>query len=123
MLRGVWHIIEFEQQGDARVAYGKKLLPSLAGVLTREFGKDFDTTNLGHMRSLYLAFPIRDAVRREFSWTYYRNLLGHYDKAWRNLYAYANGRRAGLKQAENFQSRCDRRDCGTLPQPRIAYDP
>ena len=32
------HIVEFEQQGEARAAYGKKLLPSLAEALTSEFG-------------------------------------------------------------------------------------
>lgn len=69
------HIVEFEQQGEARATYGKKLLPSLADSLTREFGKGFDATNLRHMRGFYLAFPIRDAVRRELSWTHYRTLL------------------------------------------------
>lgn len=69
------HIVEFEQQGEARAAYGKKLLPSLADSLTREFGKGFDATNLRHMRGFYLAFPIRDAVRRELGWTHYRTLL------------------------------------------------
>jgi predicted nuclease of restriction endonuclease-like (RecB) superfamily len=44
-------------------------------VLTAEFGKGFDTTNLRHMRGFFLAFPIRDALRRELSWTHYRTLL------------------------------------------------
>jgi len=43
--------------------------------LTSEFGKGFDATNLRHMRGFYLAFSIRDAVRRELSWTHYRLLL------------------------------------------------
>nr|WP_291598924.1 DUF1016 N-terminal domain-containing protein [Comamonas sp.] len=34
-----WHIVEFEQGGQARAAYGKKLLPTLASELTAEFGK------------------------------------------------------------------------------------
>ncbi len=69
------HIVEFEQQGNARAAYGKKLLPSLAKELTRLYGKGFDTTNLRHMRGFFLAFPKYDAVRRELSWTHYRTLL------------------------------------------------
>ena len=69
------HIVEFEQGGVSRAAYGKKLLPRLAGVLTREFGKGFDATNLRHMRGFYQSFPIRDALRRELSWTHYRLLL------------------------------------------------
>ena len=34
------HIIEFEQGGAERAAYGARLLPSLAKVLTARFGKD-----------------------------------------------------------------------------------
>lgn len=69
------HIVEFEQGGQARAAYGKRLLPDLGEVLTREFGKGFDATNLRHMRGFYLAFPKCDALRRELSWTHYRLLL------------------------------------------------
>ena len=40
-----WHIgryiVEFEQGGQARAAYGKRLLPQLGQALTREFGKGF----------------------------------------------------------------------------------
>lgn len=70
-----WHIVEFEQGGAARAKYGKRLLPKLAESLTAEFGRGFDATNLRHMRSFFLAFPIRDALRRELSWTHYRSLL------------------------------------------------
>ena len=44
------HIVEFEQGGEHRAAYGKKLLSSLAENLTREFGKGFDASNLRYMR-------------------------------------------------------------------------
>jgi len=69
------HIIEFEQGGAERAAYGKRLLPSLAKVLTARFGKGFDERNLRHMRDFYQKFPIWDAVRTELSWTHYRTLL------------------------------------------------
>jgi len=69
------HIVEFEQGGQARAAYGKKLLSRLAESLTGEFGKGFDATNLRHMRRFYLAFPIYDTVRRELSWSHYRTML------------------------------------------------
>ena len=68
------YIVEFEQQGEARAIYGKRLLPQLPEVLTREFGKGFDASNLRYMRLFYQAFPIRDALRHESSWTHYRNL-------------------------------------------------
>jgi predicted nuclease of restriction endonuclease-like (RecB) superfamily len=69
------HIVEFEQEGARRAGYGKKLLSTLAEALTREFGKGFDSSNLRYMRLFYQAFPIRDALRHELSWTHYRRLL------------------------------------------------
>ena len=47
------HIVEFEQGGAERAAYGKRLLPELAKALTIEFGKGFDERNLRHMRGFY----------------------------------------------------------------------
>ncbi|MDO8310868.1 MAG: PDDEXK nuclease domain-containing protein [Sideroxyarcus sp.] len=80
------HIVEFEQDGQARAAYGKRLLHALAETLSAEFGKGFDPTNLRHMRGFYLAFPIRDALRRELSWTHYRALLRVEDETARHWY-------------------------------------
>lgn len=68
------HIVEFEQGGQARAAYGKRLLPQLGQALTREFGKGFDASNLRYMRLFYHAFPKCDALRHELSWTHYRVL-------------------------------------------------
>lgn len=69
------HIVEFEQGGEARAAYGQRLLTDLAEALTRDFGKGFDASILRYMRLFYHAFPIRDALRHELSWTHYRLLL------------------------------------------------
>jgi predicted nuclease of restriction endonuclease-like (RecB) superfamily len=69
------HIVEFEQEGARRAAYGKRLLPTLAKVLTTDFGKGFDERNLRYMRDFYQTFPIWNAVRSELSWTHYRRLL------------------------------------------------
>ena len=52
------HIVEFEQGGAQRAAYGQRLLPQLGQSLAAEFGRGFDATNLRHMRGFYLAFPI-----------------------------------------------------------------
>jgi predicted nuclease of restriction endonuclease-like (RecB) superfamily len=54
--------------------YGKRLLPQLGQVLTQEFGKGFDASNLRYMRLFYQAFPKCDALRHELSWTHYRVL-------------------------------------------------
>jgi hypothetical protein len=69
------HIVEFEQGGESRAAYGKGLLPMLAEQLTKEFGKGFDERNLRHMRAFFLGFPIRDALRSELSWTHWRLIM------------------------------------------------
>ncbi|MCE8023155.1 PDDEXK nuclease domain-containing protein [Billgrantia aerodenitrificans] len=68
-------IVEHEQQGEARAAYGKRQLQGLAVRLTDEFGSGFDITNLRSMRRFYLAFPIRETVSPELSWSHYHALL------------------------------------------------
>lgn len=68
-------IVEEEQQGESRAEYGKGLLKYLAQRLTDDFGKGFDEREMRRIRQFYLAFPIRDALRPELSWTHYRLLL------------------------------------------------
>lgn len=68
-------IVEDEQQGKARAEYGKLIIKNLSKRLTMEFGKGYDESNLRNMRSFFQAFPIRDALRHELSWTHYRLLL------------------------------------------------
>jgi predicted nuclease of restriction endonuclease-like (RecB) superfamily len=68
------HLVEFEQGGSQRAAYGKRLLEVVAGRLTAEFGKGFDVSNLRNMRRFYNSFPKCDALRHELSWTHYRIL-------------------------------------------------
>jgi predicted nuclease of restriction endonuclease-like (RecB) superfamily len=80
------HIVEFEQGGAARAEYGTRLLPVLAESLSKEFGRGFDTSNLRYMRLFYQAFPIRDALRHELSWTHYRTLLKVESEAARGWY-------------------------------------
>lgn len=68
-------LVEDEQQGKERAEYGKYLLKEISQRLTEMFGKGFDERNLRNMRQFYLAFPIRNALRTELSWTHYRSLL------------------------------------------------
>lgn len=68
-------IIEDEQKGKERAAYGKYTLKNLSKKLTLEFGKGFDYTNLSNMRKFYMVFPIIDALRQQLSWTHYRLLI------------------------------------------------
>lgn len=106
------HIVEFEQGGQARAAYGKKLLPALAKRLTAEFGKGFDASNLRYMRLFYQAFPIRDALRHELSWTHYRSLLKVDSDSARQWY---------MNEAvtQNWSTRALERQIGTLYYERL----
>lgn len=77
MVEAYWEIgrsIVEEQGGKERAEYGEALLQGLAERLTADFGKGFDVSNLRYMRQFYQAFPIRDALRHELSWTHYRRL-------------------------------------------------
>lgn len=78
MVHSYWHIgqmiIEHEQQGAARAQYGKQQLQHLSAELTERLGKGFDVTNLRNMRAFYQAFPIRETVSLELSWSHYNAL-------------------------------------------------
>ncbi|MBO4601640.1 MAG: DUF1016 family protein [Salinivirgaceae bacterium] len=50
------HIVEFEQQGNARAKYGAKLLTSLAKILTARVGRGYSRPNLNNMRKFYLMY-------------------------------------------------------------------
>ncbi|WP_330924684.1 PDDEXK nuclease domain-containing protein [Candidatus Sororendozoicomonas aggregata] len=79
MVQAYWEvgrlIVEQEQQGKARADYGKQQLKTLSQQLTHEFGKGFDVRNLRNMRAFYRAYPKRNALRTELSWTHYRRLI------------------------------------------------
>jgi hypothetical protein len=50
-------IVEFEQGGKGRAAYGEALMQRLASDLTHQFGRGFSRQNLQQMRLFYLAWP------------------------------------------------------------------
>lgn len=75
MVEAYWEIgksIVDEQGGEERAAYGEALIAGLSRRLTADFGRGFGIANLRNMRQFFLAFPIRDALRSELSWTHYR---------------------------------------------------
>ena len=65
-------IVQDEQGGNAKAAYGKAVLKNLSKQLTLEFGKGFDDRNLRNIRQFYLSFQKRDALRHKLSWTHFR---------------------------------------------------
>lgn len=50
-------IVELEQGGQDRAAYGQALIERLAVDLTRRFGRGFSRQNLWQMRAFHLAWP------------------------------------------------------------------
>ena len=106
------HIVEFEQGGSARAAYGARLLPALAEKLAAEFGKGFDERNLRHMRAFFQAFPIWNALRTELSWTHYRALLQVEDAKAREWYMVEAAK-------QNWSTRALERQIGTLYYERL----
>jgi predicted nuclease of restriction endonuclease-like (RecB) superfamily len=50
-------IVEFEQGGQERAAYGQALLKRLSADLSNRFGRGFSERNLEQMRLFYLAWP------------------------------------------------------------------
>ena len=56
-------IVEFEQGGEERAAYGAGLIERLADDLTRRFGRGFSRQNLWQMRAFHLAWPVERILR------------------------------------------------------------
>lgn len=57
-------IIEEEQKGENRAAYGKKLLKELSTKLTKDFGRGYSVDNLENMRKFYVAYSKSETVSR-----------------------------------------------------------
>lgn len=53
------HIVQHEQGGQGRAAYGQALLRGLAERLTQAFGRGFAKSNLEYMRRFFLAYEDR----------------------------------------------------------------
>ncbi|MBP5710244.1 MAG: hypothetical protein J6W84_04640 [Bacteroidales bacterium] len=51
------YIVEYEQGGQSKVAYGTSTLTELSKQLTARFGRGFSRPNLVNMRKFYLYYP------------------------------------------------------------------
>lgn len=60
-------IIEEEQNGKDRAAYGKQILADLSKRLTEEFGSGFSIANLKHMRQFYQVYSKDEIGQTVFS--------------------------------------------------------
>jgi predicted nuclease of restriction endonuclease-like (RecB) superfamily len=94
-------IVEEEQAGARRAAYGAELIARLAADLTRRFGKGFGQRNIEQMRAFYLTRPtipqtlsaqsepaITQTLSAQFPlpWSHYVRLLSVKDDGARRFY-------------------------------------
>ena len=89
MVTAYWNIGKaiYEICGESdRAAYGKQIMEYLSGRLTAEFGKGFSIRNLRNMRRFYLAFPIRQTLSAELSWSHYLLLMKVENETERKFY-------------------------------------
>ena len=74
MTKAYWqigkYIVEYEQGGQAKVAYGTSTLTELSHQLTARFGRGFSRPNLVNMRKFYLLYPNCQSVTDNLSWTH-----------------------------------------------------
>ena len=80
------HIVEFEQAGQERAAYGKALLEDLARDLTLRHGRGFSRSNINRMRLFFLYYPICAKASHKLSWSHYVELLKLDDELERSFY-------------------------------------
>ena len=82
MVEAYWligkRIIEEEQQGKERAAYGAEILKTLSIELTKDFGKGFGERNLRDFRQFYLTFQeteIWHTLCAKLSWSHMRLIM------------------------------------------------
>ena len=71
-------IVEEEQQGASRAAYGQKLIPALAARLSAEYGTGYGKRNLAYYRKFYLEFKDIEILHtrvQNLTWSHVRRLL------------------------------------------------
>ena len=97
MVQAYWlvgkRIVEEEQHGEHKAAYGRGIIKNLSAALQTEFGKGFSGRNLENMRAFYLQYPISQTVSAEsqapefrLSWSHYQMLLRIENKDERAFY-------------------------------------
>ena len=69
------HIVEYEQNGNARAEYGAQLLDNLSKDLTRSYGKGFSRSNLFQIRQFYVRFQKIQTLSGLLTWSHYTEIL------------------------------------------------
>lgn len=122
-------IVEEEQNGQDRAAYGAHVLDVLSTYLTNGFGRGFSRANVANMRQFYLAYqdrapqivqsPIRqfsanyDSRPFKLSWTHYQALMRIENRDERDFYE-----REAIR--ENWSVKTLKRQYGSSLYERLA---
>ena len=80
------YIVEYEQGGLAKVAYGTSTLTVLSRQLTARFGRGFSRPNLTNMRKFYLLYPNCQTVSDNLTWSHISELIKSEDNLERGFY-------------------------------------
>ena len=80
------YIIEYEQGGQAKVAYGTSTLTELSKQLTARFGRGFSRPNLVNMRKFYLYYHNCQTLSDNLSWSHISELIKADDELERSFY-------------------------------------
>ncbi len=82
MVEAYWNIgkriVEEEQHGADRAAYGKQIIETISEELTREFGKGFGPRTIRNFRQFYLTFPELqnwNTLFSKLSWSHFQRVL------------------------------------------------
>lgn len=93
MVQAYWQIgkriVDEEQGGEHRAAYGEELLKTLSKELTRELGKGFSYANLRNFRQFYLTYPDEEicyTLCSKLTWSHNRLVMRVEDEQARRYY-------------------------------------
>jgi hypothetical protein len=79
-------IVEYEQGGQTRAAYGQSLITNLSRDLRLRHGKGFSRSNVIRARQFYLAYPKGATLSHLLSWSHVVELLKLDDPLERGFY-------------------------------------
>lgn len=90
LLSAYWNIgrviVEYEQDSNARAAYGKDTMKQLSRRLLKEFGKGFSLSNIYNMRQFYMDYPKFQTLSGKLTWSHYCELMSISDPDRRSFY-------------------------------------
>ena len=74
------------QSGEKRAKYGANLIKKWGKEFEKEYGSNYNSTNLKRYRQFYLLFEKGAALRHKLNWTHYRKIISLKNENERNYY-------------------------------------